>query len=161
MRSFHEAILTFEGIAMRCVRSFARAFLPALLVSIQVAACGSSEQVSRSDRRGDSFVLTEKELQALPYTSVDQILIGRIPGARSTSAGLSEVRVRGPHSMRGTNEPLYVVDGIRAAAAARLLNPHDLSRIEVLRGPSAIAKYGAEAVNGVIIIETKRAPARN
>ena len=94
-----------------------------------------------------------------------------------------QVQLRGVTTIRASIEPLYVVDGvlvsndaiasganaITAAAGGgnasnqdnpvnRVadINPNDIERIEVLKGASASALYGAKAANGVIIITTKR-----
>ena len=94
-----------------------------------------------------------------------------------------QVQLRGITTIKASIDPLYVVDGvvvsndaissganaITAAAAGgnassqdnpvnRVadINPNDIERIEVLKGASASALYGAKAANGVIIITTKR-----
>ena len=93
------------------------------------------------------------------------------------------VRLRGITTINGQSQPLYVVDGviisndavsngvnaITAAAAGgnassqdnpanRVadLVPEDIESLEILKGPSAAAIYGARAANGVIVIRTKR-----
>ena len=94
-----------------------------------------------------------------------------------------QVQLRGITTIKASIDPLYVVDGIvisneaipsganaiTAAAGGgnasnqdnpvnRVadINPNDIERIEVLKGASASALYGAKAANGVIIITTKR-----
>ena len=95
-----------------------------------------------------------------------------------------QVRLRGVTSINATAEPLWVVDGVivsdvaipsnqNAVTAAAQgsnpslnqdaqvnriadLNPNDIANIEILRGASASAIYGAKASNGVVIITTKR-----
>jgi len=93
------------------------------------------------------------------------------------------VKLRGNSSINGASQPLYVVDGVivsnaeiqsgvnavTAAAAAGSRNPQDqpvnrtadllpadIESVEILKGPSAAAIYGAKASNGVIIITTKK-----
>jgi TonB-dependent SusC/RagA subfamily outer membrane receptor len=117
--------------------------------------------------------------QALP-TSVADLLNSRVPGVQvvsssgTTGAG-SRVRIRGSSSLSLTNEPIVIVDGIRVdngatgvlrassigiggQAPSRLndLNPEEIESIEVVKGPSAAALYGTDAVNGVIQVRTKR-----
>ena len=49
--------------------------------------------------------------------------------------------------------PLYVVDDrVATAAAAKAINPVDIASVTVLKGSEAIAKYGADAGNGVVVI---------
>ena len=104
---------------------------------------------------------------------------------RNTGApgGGVNVNLRGQSTLTGSTQPLYVIDGVivnndanqsgidvvTAATGAgssrpqgqptnRIgdINPNDIESIEVLKGASAAAIYGAKASNGVIIIKTKR-----
>jgi TonB-linked SusC/RagA family outer membrane protein len=92
-----------------------------------------------------------------------------IPGTQ-TGAGV-RVRIRGTSSLSLSNNPIYVVDGIRVEGAtgsssvsvggttpSRIndLNPEEIESIEIVRGPSASSLYGTDAANGVIVITTKR-----
>ena len=92
-----------------------------------------------------------------------------IPGTQ-TGAGV-RIRVRGTSSLALSNNPIYVIDGIRVegstgASTLRVggttpsrvgdLNPEEIESIEVVRGPSASTLYGTDAANGVIVIKTKR-----
>ncbi len=91
------------------------------------------------------------------------------PGTQ-TGAGV-RVRIRGTSSLALTNNPIYVIDGVRVEGAtgsssvsvggttpSRVgdLNPEEIESIEVVRGPSASTLYGTDAANGVIVIKTKR-----
>jgi TonB-linked SusC/RagA family outer membrane protein len=92
-----------------------------------------------------------------------------IPGTQ-TGAGI-RIRVRGTSSMSLSNNPIYIIDGIRVEGAtgsstvsvggttpSRVgdLNPEEIETIEVVRGPSASTLYGTDAANGVIVITTKK-----
>jgi len=109
-------------------------------------------------------------------------LSGKVSGVQITSAGAqggsSRIVIRGPGSLTGNNQPLFVVDGVPIDnSAPRLygyggrdygngaqdINPADVESISVLKGPNAAALYGARASNGAIIITTKSgsAAARN
>ncbi|HEX4957197.1 MAG TPA: SusC/RagA family TonB-linked outer membrane protein, partial [Lacibacter sp.] len=114
-------------------------------------------------------------------------LAGRIPGAMVTSTtgmpgSSSSIILRGPTSIDGNNQPLFVVDGLiidnstfemqdRIPAAGGLnlanrsndfgnramdINPEDIENITILKGPEATALYGSDGANGAIIITTKR-----
>lgn len=113
--------------------------------------------------------------------TVDQLLQGRAAGvqvtqnAGSPGSGIS-VRIRGTNSLRGNNEPLYVVDGIIISSAGEDvipaggvgnsgqetqnglngINPRDIESIEVLKDASATAIYGSRGANGVVLITTKK-----
>ena len=104
---------------------------------------------------------------------------------RNTGApgGGVNVNLRGTSTLTGSTQPLYVIDGViinndanqsgvdvitksTGAGSERPqgqptnrigdINPNDIESIEVLKGASAAAIYGAKASNGVIIITTKR-----
>jgi len=88
--------------------------------------------------------------------------MGRFPGVdvRRTADGGIAVRIRGATSIRGSNEPLYVVDGIPIQpgpnGSLTGINPHDIATIQVLKDPAETAMYGMRGANGVIVITTKR-----
>ncbi|MFC2098635.1 TonB-dependent receptor plug domain-containing protein [Bacteroidota bacterium] len=85
--------------------------------------------------------------------SVLDIIKGRIPGVTVTG---DEVMIRGPSSIYLSSQPLFLIDNVPTTVdAVKALNPHDVERIEVLKGPSA-AIYGSRGGNGVIAIFTKR-----
>lgn len=92
-----------------------------------------------------------------------------VPGTQ-TGAG-TRVRIRGNSSLSLTNNPIYVIDGVRVegttgsssigvggTTVTRIqdINPEEIESIEVVRGPSAATLYGTDAANGVIVIRTKR-----
>lgn len=113
--------------------------------------------------------------------TVDQMLKGRVAGVQmigndgAPNSGIS-IKIRGTSSLRGDNEPLYVVDGVilssagqDAAAASSIsgsiqiaqnglngINPRDIVSMEILKDASATAIYGSRAANGVVLITTKR-----
>ena len=72
------------------------------------------------------------------------------------------MRIRGGSSLRGSNTPLYVLDGIEIAPGPNGyltgVNPNDIESIQVLKEPAETALYGVRGANGVIIIRTKRPP---
>ena len=108
-------------------------------------------------------------------------LQGKVSGLQISSGagsmgGSSKVLIRGVNSLSGSNQPLFVVDGVpiegkdfNSTDAARGaggydygnliqdINPDDIENISVLKGAAASALYGSRASNGVIMITTKRA----
>ena len=60
----------------------------------------------------------------------------------------------GANSIRGNNEPLYIVDGFPMSNIS-ILNNSDIESIEILKDASASAIYGSRASNGVVLITTK------
>ncbi len=87
------------------------------------------------------------------YSTVLEMIQGRIPGVVVSG---NSVLIRGPSTFYGSNEPLFLIDNVPTdLAAVQSLNPNDIERIEVLKGPSA-AIYGVRGANGVIAIFTRR-----
>jgi TonB-dependent SusC/RagA subfamily outer membrane receptor len=85
--------------------------------------------------------------------SVLEMMQGRIPGVVVSG---NSVLIRGPSSFIQSNEPLYLIDNIPTdVSAVQSINPNDVERIEVLKGPSA-AIYGVRGANGVIAVYTLR-----
>ncbi len=79
----------------------------------------------------------------------------------SPVSGGYAVRVRGPSSVLGGSEPLYVVDGTpvtpRGPGTLAGISPYDVARIEVVKDPAELSLYGVRGGNGVIRITTRRA----
>ncbi len=65
------------------------------------------------------------------------------------------IRVRGTTSLNGSNDPLYIVDGV-PVDNIDFLSPDDIDNMQVLKDASSAAIYGSRAANGVIIINTKQ-----
>lgn len=114
--------------------------------------------------------------------SIDQALAGQIAGLAVTpnsgSPGApAKIRIRGTASLNGTQDPLWVLDGIpidgtdipnleelnditnMKQSSIAGLNPADIENITVLKDAAATAIYGARAANGVIVITTKNGKA--
>jgi TonB-dependent SusC/RagA subfamily outer membrane receptor len=106
--------------------------------------------------------ITAEDIQENPNQSIHEILTRRFPGVVVTrgSAGGISIRIRGATSIYGSNEPLYVIDGvpITPGPGGSLfgINPFDIESIQVLKNPSDTVIYGVRGANGVIVIKTKR-----
>jgi TonB-dependent SusC/RagA subfamily outer membrane receptor len=93
-------------------------------------------------------------------TTLAQLLQGRLSGVSVTPAsdGGIIVRMGGPTSFYGNQDPLFVVDGITidgSRTTLNWLNPHDVESVQALKDPSQTAIYGVRGANGVILIKTK------
>jgi TonB-dependent SusC/RagA subfamily outer membrane receptor len=88
------------------------------------------------------------------YKDALQVLQGRVPGVVVNG---DHVYIRGIHTLLGSTDPLYLVDGVPVADVQSVLAipVEDIDRIEILKGPSC-AIYGSRGGNGVIAIYTKR-----
>lgn len=117
-------------------------------------------KVKKSDLTGSVSSVSAKELAATPAMNALQALQGRAAGLSIVTAGGApgagaNVTVRGGASITQGTEPLYIVDGFQLDNALNIINPNDIESIDVLKGASAIAIYGARGSNGIIVIKTK------
>jgi len=67
-----------------------------------------------------------------------------------------KIRIRGTNSLYGSNEPLYVVDGVALNINISDLNVNDIESMEVLKDASATAIFGNRGANGVVLVTTKK-----
>lgn len=105
--------------------------------------------------------VTADELQEVPGATAIQALQGKVAGVRMvpTSAqpgGEVSVRLRGATSISGTQDPLYIVDGLITRFGLADIASEDVERIEVIKGAAASSLYGSAAANGVVQVFTKR-----
>jgi TonB-dependent SusC/RagA subfamily outer membrane receptor len=97
------------------------------------------------------------------------MIAGKIPGVSIISNGGrpgsgSVIRIRGGSSLRASNDPLIVIDGVPLDNSAipgssdplSFINSNDIESFTVLKDASAAAIYGTRASNGVLIITTKK-----
>ncbi len=122
----------------------------------------------KNDLTGSVAILSSEDIKDLPVSSIDQKMIGRIPGVQirqgsgAPGAG-SSVRIRGVSSISAGNEPLYVVDGMPYSSEMNqnsnpllFINPADIESISILKDASSTAIYGSRGSNGVVLITTKK-----
>lgn len=129
-------------------------------------------KMDNAQKVGSYDVVTKEDFELTPYSSVDDVLNGRVAGltfsAASGDPGSSNmVIIRGVSSLEGSPNPLYVIDGVVVGKGAdnaaimeswnplASLDPNAIEKVEVLKDASATALYGARGANGVILITTK------
>ncbi|ANF51928.1 SusC/RagA family protein [Chryseobacterium glaciei] len=117
-------------------------------------------KVKKSDLTGAVASVSAKDLAATPAMNALQALQGRAAGLNIVTAGGApgagaNVTIRGGASITQGTEPLYIVDGFQLDGALNVINPNDIESIDVLKGASATAIYGARGSNGIIVIKTK------
>lgn len=115
------------------------------------------------DLTGSVASIGERTLSQLNVPTAAQMLQNLAAGVQvSSGTGVPgetvRIRVRGATSLTGSNEPLFVIDGIPVSGADALndIPPSDIKSIDVLKDASAAAIYGSRAANGVVLITTKR-----
>ena len=127
----------------------------------EVVIIGYGTQL-KSDLTGSVATVSSEDITAVPVARVDQALQGRAAGVQVTQvsgapgAGTA-IRVRGGNSINGSNEPLWVIDGIIVGTNFNLnnINANDVKSIEILKDASSIAIYGSRGANGVVLVTTK------
>lgn len=115
--------------------------------------------VKRKNLNYATSEVSSKSIEDRPITNLQQAIQGRAAGVTvSQSSGKPggglNLKVRGYGSLNGSNDPLYVVDGVQLLSNDGL-NPNDIENITILKDAAATAIYGANGANGVILITTK------
>ena len=133
----------------------------------------------KGDLTGALTTMKPDANDAAKATSLDNLLSGKVAGlvvsSSSAMAGsASSITIRGASSLRGDNQPLYVIDNVPQASAGEFassgisgdfqinqdplasLNPSDIEDITILKDASSTAIYGSRGANGVILITTKK-----
>jgi len=148
------------------------------------------QEFDKTRMAGSVSSIKAEDLHFSGTNTLEQALQGRLPGVVITNtSGLvgvrQKTRVRGTSTLLGSQEPIWVVDGIIqedplpfdaqtfnsvgeinsdnfdyirnfVGSSISWLNPSDIESITVLKDASSTAIYGVRAANGVIVIKTKR-----
>ena len=137
----------------------------------------------RIDARKNASAITSVRAEDIitpGLQTIDQMLEGHVPGMifmqNSGQIGAApRLRIRGTSTILGSQEPLWVIDGVIQEDPVNVdpenlndldfvnllgnaisgLNPEDIEQIDVLKDAAATAIYGKKAANGVIVITTK------
>lgn len=154
------------------------------LNEVVVVGYGTQRQ---KDVTGAVTTVSSRDFNQGPILSPQQAIQGKLAGVNisqnSGKPGASNtVRVRGGTSLTGSNDPLYVIDGVPISNTPGVrqsnirgnntdffdqeptnplmtLNPNDIESVTVLKDASATAIYGSRGANGVIVITTKKGSA--
>lgn len=149
------------------VGSLSELVVTALGVSRESKALGYATSTINSD-----------ELIRVATPNLGTALYGKAPGVRISAApggatSAVNITIRGVNSITGRNQPLIILDGVpirdgevqnnnywgdqrQRGNGLGEINPEDVESISILKGASAAALYGSEAVNGVVLITTKK-----
>jgi TonB-linked SusC/RagA family outer membrane protein len=152
--------------------------LTATAIQIDEVVITATGESQRKRETGNTVAtITPSAERLATTTNIADVLQASAPGVYVNSPGgtqgsAARIRIRGASSLSLSNEPLLIVDGVRASneiggtgtigvggqTTTRLndINPDDIEAIEVIKGPAAAALYGTAGANGVIQIRTKR-----
>lgn len=144
------------------------------LSEIIVVGYGTQE---KRDVTASIASLDEEAIRKIPTANPVESLKGQIAGVDVMQNGgrpgqYPTVTIRGRRSIKASNEPLYVVDGVPMTSGggpAQVdgvdmprggtiydFNPQDIESMEILKDAAATAIYGSRGANGVILVTTKR-----
>ncbi|MDQ0637383.1 TonB-linked SusC/RagA family outer membrane protein [Pedobacter sp. W3I1] len=152
----------------------------AQLKEVNVVSTGYQE-LNKKLFTGAATSLKASDVKRDGIADVSRMLEGRVAGVSvqnvsGTFGAAPKIRVRGATSISGDNKPLWVVDGIILEDVVNIsneqlstgdpstlvgssvagLNPDDIESFNILKDAAATAQYGARAMNGVVIITTKK-----
>ncbi|AEW00809.1 SusC/RagA family protein [Niastella koreensis] len=139
------------------------------------------QTIEKKKFAGSAATVKMDDAKLSGQTDVSRMLEGRAAGVSvqnvsGTFGTAPKVRVRGATSINGDNKPLWVVDGVvledivnisndqlssgdpttLLGSAVAGLNANDIESFDILKDASAAALYGARAMNGVVVITTKK-----
>ena len=142
-------------------------------------------EVKKRDATGAVSSVKSEDFNGGVISSPEQLIQGKTSGVQITTASGEpgagvNIRIRGTSSVRGGNNPLFVVDGVPLSGAEvsgggldigrgssssknplNFINPNDIESIDILKDASATAIYGSRGANGVVIITTKSGSGKN
>lgn len=139
----------------------------------EVVVTAFGRVMTRNESTSNVVSISSEELSKQKFTDATQALQGKVTGmtissTSGTPGSAPKINIRGINSITASNAPLYVIDGMpinsgNASAITQtstidvfsLINPSDIENISILKDASAVAPYGADGANGVILITTK------
>jgi len=150
-----------------------------VLSEVVVTALGIKKE--RRSLSSSVSTVNSEQMVNVPQTNMVNGMAGQVAGVQITngSSGVgssSRIIIRGENSLSGSNQPLFVVDGVPISNeqitsdlvnngalqevdygnGASEFSPDDIESISILKGAGSAALYGTRAANGVVLITTKR-----
>ncbi len=184
-RAASQAVVVTAGKSTRVqIRMVAT---PTELSSVVTTVTGIQKKVEIGN--DVTTIKVDSVMRTMPVSSLTELLATRVPGLNvaptSGAPGApSRVRIRGVSSINSSNDPIVIVDNIRmnsrqipdggnvgptdpdieirqlqVPSPLDQIDPNSIETIDVFKGPSAVALYGVDASNGVIVITTKKGQA--
>jgi TonB-linked SusC/RagA family outer membrane protein len=151
------------------------------VAALEDAVVTGFQRIDRKKFTGAAVTVKADSIKIDGVNDISRMLEGRAAGVSiqnvsGTFGTAPKVRIRGATSINGENKPLWVVDGVRLEDVVNVsneqltsgdastllgssvagLNINDIETFDILKDASAAAVYGARAMNGVIVITTKK-----
>jgi len=127
----------------------------------ELVVTGVAEATPRKKLAFTVSQVDSEDLILAPASNPVASLQGKVAGvavqaASGTPGDAVSVRLRGATSITGSNQPLFIVDGIVLGADQVDIDALDIQNVEIVKGAAASSLYGSRAHNGVINITTHR-----
>ncbi|WP_018628314.1 SusC/RagA family TonB-linked outer membrane protein [Niabella aurantiaca] len=147
----------------------------------EVVVSTGYQNVNKKMFTGSSAIISAKDALRNGIPDVSRMLEGQAAGVSvqnvsGTFGAAPKIQIRGATSLSGDNKPLFVIDGIMLQDVVNIsnealttgdantligssvagLNPDDIETITILKDAAATSMYGARAMNGVVVITTKK-----
>ncbi len=185
VRMGDELKFSFIGKASQTIRYTGGATLNVDLTNVEgslseVIVTGF-QTLDRKKFTGAATSLKADDIKMNGVADVSRMLEGRAAGVSvqnvsGTFGSAPKIRVRGATSINGDNKPLWVVDGVvledivnisndqlssgdpttMLGSSVAGININDIETFDILKDAAATALYGARAMNGVVVITTKK-----
>src|SRR5205085_8626379 len=151
------------------------------ITNMQDVVVTGYQRIDKKKFTGAAVTLKAEDVKLNGVADVSRMLEGRAAGVSvqnvsSTFGSAPKVRIRGATSINGENKPLWVVDGVVLEDIVNIsndqlasgdpttllgssvagINVNDIETFDILKDAAATALYGARAMNGVVVITTKK-----
>ena len=131
------------------------------LDEVVVVGYGKAKKLTMT---GSVSAISAREIRAVPTSSVQNALSGKLPGffsqQRSGQPGkdASDFFIRGVSSLNENgNQPLIIVDDVQYSYdQLQQINVNEIESISILKDASTTAIYGIKGANGVLVVKTRR-----
>lgn len=182
--SAKEIVVSFVGYDDKTVRitgSFLTIRLESSASKLEDVVVTGFQKINKKNFTGSAVTLKADDVKLEGVADVSRMLEGRAAGVivqnvSSTFGSAPKIRIRSATSINGDNKPLWVIDGVVQEDLVNISNdqlssgdpttllgssiagvsPSDIESFDILKDASATALYGARAMNGVVVITTKR-----
>lgn len=149
-------VITLIGMRMTEVKLTDQTSLDIVLyedaINLEGVTAYGYATMKRKDVTGSVVTIGSDKIMRIPANDITASLVG-VPGVRMESGG---IRIRGNRSIKASNEPLVILDGMAYYQGLVTIDPTDVESIDVLKDASSTSLYGSRGANGVIIITTKK-----
>lgn len=179
------ATLTFSMVGYKTIQLKARENLSVELTesasNLEEVVVTGFQNITKTKFTGAAVTLRAEDVRMDGIADVSRMLEGRAAGVSvqnvsSTFGSAPKLRIRGATSINGENKPLWVVDGVVLEDLVNIsndqlssgdpttllgssvagINVNDIETFDILKDAAATALYGARAMNGVVVITTKK-----